>query len=154
MDFCVYNLRVFIASAKGASESENFRLFRRKAAYDVLFFKFHGGGDKCTPCLALRALMPRRLQFSSRMRRQYCNTCTVATYKRTTKIGLQNVIKRLQFRARGVIAVSNQYALIANYQGQNLRRCTASERARSRTHAQAAKPDKIVGAVSAEIMYA
>ena len=95
-----------------------------------------GWGDKCPPCLALRALMPRRLQFSSRMRRQYFNTCTVATYKRTTKIGLQNVIKRLQFRARGVIAVSNQYALIANYQGQNLRRCTASERARSRTHAR------------------
>ena len=68
------------------------------------------------------------------------------------------MLKRLQFRAQGVIAVSNQYALIANYQGQNLRRCTASERARSRTHArthaQAAKPDKIVGAVSAEIMYA
>ena len=42
--FCVNNLRVFIASAKGASETENFRLFRRKVAYDVLFFKFHGGG--------------------------------------------------------------------------------------------------------------
>ena len=44
LGFFVNNLRVFIASAKGASESENFRLFRRKAAYDVLFFKFHGGG--------------------------------------------------------------------------------------------------------------
>ena len=38
--------RVSIASTKGASE--NFRVFCRTAAYDVIFFKFQGGG-KCPP---------------------------------------------------------------------------------------------------------
>ena len=35
--------RVSIASAEGASE--NFRAFCRTAAYDVIFFKFQGGGE-------------------------------------------------------------------------------------------------------------
>ena len=47
------HVRVFIASAEGASE--NVRVFHRRAAYDVIFFKFHGG--KCT-LYPLRAPMP------------------------------------------------------------------------------------------------
>ena len=39
--------RVSIASAEGASQ--NFRVICRTAAYDVIFFKFQGGG-KCPPC--------------------------------------------------------------------------------------------------------
>ena len=34
-------VRVFIASAEGASE--NVRVFHRREAYDVIFFKFHEG---------------------------------------------------------------------------------------------------------------
>ena len=40
-------VRVFIASAEGASE--NVRVFHRRAACDVIFFKFHEGGGKCPP---------------------------------------------------------------------------------------------------------
>ena len=35
-----------MASAEGASE--NFRVFGRTAAYDIIFFKFQGGGDGAT----------------------------------------------------------------------------------------------------------
>ena len=38
------HVRGLIASAEGASQ--NIRVFHRRAAYDVIFFKFHGG-DKC-----------------------------------------------------------------------------------------------------------
>ena len=37
------HVRVFIASAVGASE--NIRVFHRRSAYDVIFFKFHRGGQ-------------------------------------------------------------------------------------------------------------
>ena len=37
------NFRVFDASAEGASE--NFRVFFTGTAYDVIIFKFHGGGQ-------------------------------------------------------------------------------------------------------------
>ena len=42
------HVRVFIASAEGASE--NVRVFHRRAAYDVIFLKFHGGGQVPPPC--------------------------------------------------------------------------------------------------------
>ena len=41
-------VRVFIVSAEGASE--NFRVFHRREAYDVIFFKFHEGCGKVPPC--------------------------------------------------------------------------------------------------------
>ena len=47
-------VRVFIASAEGASE--NVRVFHRRAAYDVIFFKFHEGCGQVPPLL--RAPMP------------------------------------------------------------------------------------------------
>ena len=40
-------VRVFIVSAEGASE--NVRVFHRRAAYDVIFFKFHGEGASAPP---------------------------------------------------------------------------------------------------------
>ena len=50
------HVRVFIASAEGASE--NVRVFYRRAAYDVIFFKFHGGKVLPLPPPPLRARMP------------------------------------------------------------------------------------------------
>ena len=42
-------VRVFIVSAEGASE--NFRVFHRREAYDVIFFKFYEGcGQVPPPC--------------------------------------------------------------------------------------------------------
>ena len=51
------NLRVFIASTKGASEM--FRAFRRRAAFDVIFIKFQGEALSAPlpPC-HMRAPMP------------------------------------------------------------------------------------------------
>ena len=37
------NILLFVASAEGASET--FRVFRMRAAYDVIFFKFQGEGE-------------------------------------------------------------------------------------------------------------
>ena len=47
-------VRVFIASAEGASE--NVRVFHRRAAYNVIFFKFHEGCGQVPP--PLRKPMP------------------------------------------------------------------------------------------------
>ena len=41
------HVRVFIASAEG--ESENVRVFHRRAAYDVIFFKFQEGCGQVPP---------------------------------------------------------------------------------------------------------
>ena len=49
------HVRVFIESAEGASE--NVRVFHRRAAYDVIFFKFHEGcGQVPLPCPWVLAL--------------------------------------------------------------------------------------------------
>ena len=49
------NLRVLDASAEGASE--NFRVFSTGTAYDVIIFKFQGGGATAPGRLPLRASM-------------------------------------------------------------------------------------------------
>ena len=48
------NYRVSVASTEGASE--NFRVFCRTTAYDVIFFQIPGGG-KCPGAPPLRAPM-------------------------------------------------------------------------------------------------
>ena len=51
------HVSVFIASAEGASE--NVWVFHRRAAYDVICFKFHGRGASAPPpFVPLRAPMP------------------------------------------------------------------------------------------------
>ena len=59
------NLRVFIAS-------DNFRVFRRRAVYDVIFFKFQ---EASAPSLqAPMARVPHKLQYSQFIVHQV-NTC-------------------------------------------------------------------------------
>ena len=59
------NLRVFDASAGGASE--NFRVFSTGTAYDVIIFKFQEGGTTAPGCPPLRApmLLPLISEFAT-----------------------------------------------------------------------------------------
>ena len=67
------NLGVFHTSAEGASEK--FRVFYRATAYDVIIFKFQGGGIRPPPAPPL--LTPMRITMSYKIQERIRTTVTL-----------------------------------------------------------------------------
>ena len=63
-----FRLKLWVVIASVESASKHFRVFRKRAPYDVVFFKFHEG-DKCSRCSLLAGVYVWHLRsFSFRLK--------------------------------------------------------------------------------------